>query len=383
MLPHRLLPRLALVVSAVSMLALSACSKAPQSEAPVRAVRTVVLSDTGGLLEREFAADIRARTESRLGFRVPGKVSQRLVALGQTVRAGQVLAQLDGQDLRLQQESARAGMAAAEAALSQAAADLKRFTELKAQGFISQAELDRHLTNHKTAEAALRQARAQSGVQGNQASYAALSADAAGVITSVELEPGQVVAAGTPVLTLAHDGPRDVVFAVPEDLVQRVRPLVGQAGGVKVRRWGSSEWLPATVREVAAATDPVTRTYQVKADVGRAGFELGQTATVMMRTPLRAPEGVRVPLTALAEREGRSVVWVLDPKAMTVQPVPVATADVSGNTVLVSRGVTPGQELVTAGVHVLSPGQKVKRYQATAAAVPAASMSPVAAAVKP
>jgi multidrug efflux system membrane fusion protein len=360
-------------------MALAACHKAPEAEPPARAVRTVVVNDTGGSLSREFAADIRARTESRLGFRVAGKVSRRLVELGQTVRAGQILAELDPNDLRLGQDAARAGLSAAEANLAQASADLKRFTELKAQGFISEAELDRHLTASKTAEASLRQARAQSGVQSNQAGYAALTADASGVITSVDLEPGQVVNAGTPVLTLAHDGPRDVVFAVPEDLAQRVRPLIGKAGGVQVRRWGTTDWLPATVREVAAATDPVTRTYQVKADVGRTGFELGQTATVMMSAPLRVPNGVRVPLHALAERDGRSVVWVLDPKSMTVQPVPVITGDVSGNMVLVAKGVTPGQELVTAGVHVLGPGQKVRRYQGAAESGMAASAPAMAA----
>jgi multidrug efflux system membrane fusion protein len=355
-----------LSLSTVCCLVLAGCSKAPESVPPIRSVRTVIATDTGGHLEREYAADIRARTESRLGFRVSGKVSHRLVELGQSVRVGQVLAQLDPQDLRLGEEAGRAGLAAAEANVAQAAADLKRFTELKSQGFISQAELDRHLTAAKTAEAALRQARAQSGVQSNQANYATLLADAAGVITSVELEPGQVVAAGSPVLTLAHDGARDAVFAVPEDMAPRLRQLVGQAGGVMVRRWGTASDVPATVREVAASADPVSRTYQVKADVGRAGFDLGQTASVTMQAPLRMPNGIRVPLQALAERNGRSVVWVLDPKSMTVQPVPVVTGDVSGNMVLVASGLTLGQELVTAGVHVLGPGQKVRRYQVTA-----------------
>jgi multidrug efflux system membrane fusion protein len=346
--------------SAVALL--SACSQEAPAPTPVRAVRTLMVSETGGVIEREFAADIRARTESRLGFRVPGKVARRLVELGQSVRAGQVLAQLDPQDLRLQQDAARAGLAAAEANATQANADLKRFTELKGQGFISEAELDRHVTAQRSADAALRQARAQAGVQGNQTSYAALVADVSGVITSVDLEPGQVVNAGLPVLTLAQDGPRDAVFAVPEDMGQAVRAFVGKPGGIKVRRWGTSEWVPATVRELAAAADPVTRTYQVKADVGKAGFELGQSASVAFNTPVRVAGGVRIPLNALAERNGQSVVWVLDPKALTVQPQPVFTADITGNVVLIAKGITPGQEIVTAGVHALSPGQKVRRY---------------------
>jgi len=352
---------------------LAGCGKKPVAEPPVRAVRTLVLAETGGVLEREFAAEIRARTESRLGFRVGGKVNRRLVELGQSVTRGQVLAQLDPQDLQLGQEAARAGLAAAEAQAAQAAANFKRFVELKAQGFISAAELERHDTMNKAAQASLRQARAQAGVQGNQASYAALTADAPGVITGVDLEPGMVVGEGMPVLTLAHDGPRDAVFSVPEDMGATVRGLIGKPGALKARRWGSQDWLPVTVREVAAAADPLTRTYLVKADVGRAGFELGQTATVVLNAPVRVAGGVRVPLNALAEREGKSVLWVLDGRAMTVTPVPVTTSDITGNVILISKGIQPGQEIVTAGVHVLTPGQKVRRYQASSAGARPAS----------
>lgn len=366
----------AFALSAALLMLLSACSKQQAQPEPIRAVRTLTITETGGVFEREFSADIRARTESRLGFRVPGKVSRRLVELGQPVRAGQVLAQLDPQDLRLQQDAARAGLAAAEANAQQAASDLKRFTELKAQGFISEAELERRATAMRAADAALRQARAQAGVQGNQTSYAALSADAPGVITSVDLEPGQVVNAGMPVLTLAHDGPRDAVFSVPEDLGQTVRPLVGKTGAIKVRRWGSTEWVPATVREVAAAADAVTRTFLVKADLGKAtGFELGQSATVAFDTPLRVAGGVRVPLHAVTELGGRSTVWVLDGQSMTVKPQTVITADITGNIILVAKGLTPGQEIVTAGAHTLSPGQKVRRYQPALPAGAASSVS--------
>ena len=357
------------------------CGKKPVAEPPVRSVRTLVLAETGGVLEREFAAEIRARTESRLGFRVGGKVNRRLVELGQTVTRGQVLAQLDPQDLQLGQEAARAGLAAAEAQAAQAAANYKRFVELKSQGFISAAELERHDTMNKSAQATLRQARAQAGVQGNQTSYAALTADAPGVITGVDLEPGMVVGAGMPVLTLAHDGPRDAVFSVPEDMGPTVRSLMGKPGALKARRWGTQNWVPVTVREVAAATDPLTRTYLVKADVGRAGFDLGQTATVVLNAPVRAAGGVRVPVNALPGRGGKSVLRLLDGNTRTVNPVPVKAKEITGNVILVSQGIQPGQEIVTAGVHVLTPGQKVRRYQApTDGAQPAA---PTASTVTP
>lgn len=356
------------------MAVLVGCQPAKAPESPVRAVRTLVISETGGTLDREFSGDIRARTETRLSFRVPGKITARQVELGQSVRPGQTLAQLDATDLRLNQQAAQAGLAAAEATAVQAAADLKRFQDLRAQGFISAAELDRHVTNNKNAQAQLTQARAQSSVQGNQAAYGTLTAGAAGVITSVDAEPGQVVAAGQPVVTLAHDGPRDVVFSVPEDMGPTVRPLVGKGGALKVRRWGSDQWAPATIREMAAATDPATRTFLVKADVNRLDAALGQTATVALAVPSRLQGGgVHLPLNALVEQGGKSAVWILDPKAMTVSRQLVTTAEVNGNIVLVASGLRPGQEVVTAGVHVLTQGQKVRRLQVSASAAAANS----------
>jgi multidrug efflux system membrane fusion protein len=373
------LGRVSVLMVSVLALSLAGCEKPKVPEAPVRSVRTLVIADTGGMIDREFSGEIRARVESRLSFRVPGKITQRQAELGQPVRRGQVLAQVDAADLRLGQDAARAGLMAAQAQAAQASADVKRFQDLRAQGFISAAELDRHQTALKSAEAALAQARAQSLVQGNQTGYAQLIADAAGVITSVDAEPGQVVSAGMPVVTLAHDGPRDVVFAVPEDMGAVLRPLVGKAGALKVRRWGSDRWVPGTIREMAAAADVVTRTLQVKADVGGLDATLGQTATVALAIPSRVPQGLRLPLHALVEHLGKSAVWVLDPQSMTVSRQSVVTAEVTGNIVVVAAGLRPGQEVVTAGVHVLMPGQKVQRLL-SATAMDASASTPAAAA---
>ena len=344
-----------------------ACHRAEPQEEAVRAVRTMVVQGQGSAIEREFSGEIRARLESRLSFRVPGKVVARPVNLGDTVKSGQLLAQLDAADLQLGQQAARAGLASAQAQASLAAADLKRFQELKAQGFVSPAMLERYQTASKSADAVVSQAQANALLQGNQAGYSQLLSDGAGVITSVDAEPGQVVAAGMPVLTLAHDGPRDVVFAVPDDMGMHLRKMVGQSGAMKVRLWGASQWLPATVREVAASADGVTRTLQVKADISTnvsTPLNLGQTATVALNVPSRAGQGLLVPLQALVEQNGQSSVWLLDGKTMTVKRQPVVTAEVSGNLVIVARGLEAGQEIVTAGVHVLAPGQKVKRLSA-------------------
>lgn len=349
------------VMFSLPLLLLAGCAKKEAAPEPVRAVRTVTASSGSTAATHDYAAEIKARTESRLGFRVAGKLQSRAVNLGDTVRAGQVLAQLDGQDLRLGQEAARAAVAAAQTNLDQVHADYKRFKELRDQGFIGAAELERRDTAVKTARAQLDQAKAQASVQGNQAGYATLVAGAAGVVTAVEAEPGQVVSAGTPVVRLAHDGPRDAVFAVPEDRVGALRQLLGQPGGVSLQMWGSGELLPATVREVSAAADPVTRTFQVKADLGSAPVRLGQTATLKVTNPAVAGV-IRLPLTAVAESQGKSVVWLLDKQAMTVRPQPVTVAGADGNTVVVAAGIKPGDEVVVAGTHVLTSGLKVKSF---------------------
>ncbi len=360
----RLVSLIALAGAIVMSAGLAACSKQEAAPEPLRAVRTMVVGRDAAGGEAVYAAEIRARTESRLGFRVAGKLMSRPVELGQAVRKGQLLAELDVADLGLGAEAAQAAVRAAQVNAEQAASDFKRFEDLHAQGYISAADLERRQNTVRTAQATLEQARAQAAVQGNQARYSKLLADVSGVVTAVEAEPGAVLGAGTPVVRLAQDGPRDVVFQVPEDQVGALRVLLGKAGALRVTLWGADgKPLAATLREVAAAADPVGRTFLAKASLGKDAGEvrLGQTATVSLNRPVR--EDVRrLPLSAVAESGGRSVVWVLDAAAMSVQPVPVVTGTPDGNQVVVTEGLQPGQEIVTAGLHVLTPGQKVVRY---------------------
>lgn len=368
-----------MVLALAAVTALAACSRQEPAPDPIRAVRTVTIQSQSAAASWEYAGEIRARTESRLGFRVGGKIVSRRADLGDSVKAGQMLAQLDAQDLKLGQDSARAAMAAAQVNHEQAQADYKRFKDLRDQGFISSAELERRDTALKAAKAQLDQALAQSSVQGNQATYATLAADANGVITGVDAEPGMVVAAGAPVVRLAHDGPRDVVFAVPEDKVQTLRQLAAQPGRFKVRLWGDNAApLPAAIREIAGSADPVTRTFLVKADIGSAAVRLGQTATVVVDLP--PAQGIaKLPLSALKEEQGRTVVWVVDRQSMTVQQQSVTLAGADGNEAVVAGGLAPGQLVVTAGVHVLNPGQKVKLYAEATAPPPAARTTAAAA----
>jgi len=340
---------------------LAACKQAPPPPEPIRAVKVMEVGTGTYGTALEYAGEVKARVESRLGFRVAGKITRRQAEVGQHVQPGTVLAQLDPKDYQLAAEAARAQANAALTNRDLAAADLKRYQGLRAQNFISEAELQRRESTFKSAQAQLEQSQAQVASQGNQERYTNLVADVAGIITAIEAEPGQVVSAGTPVVRIAVDGSRDVVFAVPEDRAAYIK-----AGSpVAIRSWADNgHAMEGTVREVAAAADAVTRTYAVKVAIDAATAPpLG--ATVYAQPKALSQVGrqvVKLPTSAL-RREGQgTAVWVLDKTSMTVrsQPVQVATAD--GNEAVIADGVTPGMLVVSAGVHVLSPGQKVTIY---------------------
>lgn len=366
---------LALSLAAV-LVGLGACSKPPAAEEPVRAVKVLTVGTGAVTTGNEFAGEVRARLESRLGFRVAGKLIERPAEVGQRVQAGQVLARLDAQDYQLALDAARAQQASALTQRDLAAADFKRFKDLREQNFISSAELERREAALKAAQAQLDQAQAQAAVQGNQARYTTLVADRAGVVTAVEAEVGQVVSAGTPVLRLAFDGARDVVFAVPEDRLALVRMGLP----VKLRLWPERQELHGKVREVAASADPVTRTYQVKVaiDDKQAMPPLGATVTVVAQAGAvaaasGAPAVIKLPTSALRQEGQGSAVWVLDTATMSVRSQAVQVAAADGNEAVISAGLTPGMQVVSAGVHVLSPGQKVTLYKAPAAVLPVAA----------
>ena len=365
------IPRQAPLWSAIllAIVVLAGCARGEAQPEPVRAVKVFTVAAAGLTVQQEFAGEVRPRIESRLGFRVGGKIIQRQAEVGPEVKAGAVLAQLDPQDYRLATEAARAQVAAALTNRDLAAADFKRYVALRDQNFISGAELERRESTLKAAQAQLDQAQAQLAAQGNQARYTNLVADVSGVITAVEAEPGQVVAAGTPVVRIAVAGPRDVQFAVPEDKLAGVRP--GTEVAVKV--WAGNETLAGRVREVAASADPVTRTYSVKVSLaGSSQPPLGATAAVLPQAagPATAT-AIRIPTSALRQVGQGSAVWVLDRQTMTVQVQPVEVASADGNEAVIASGLAPGMQVVSAGVHVLAPGQKVTVWQDKTSAAPA------------
>ena len=358
---------------ALGVSALIACSKTEAPKEPLRAVKVITIAGSNLNVEGVYSAEIRARVESRLGFQVGGKLLQRSVEPGQRVAAGQLLAQIDARDYQLAAQSAQAQLSAAQSQRDLAAAEYKRFEALKAQNFISGAELERRETALKAADASLNQAKAQAQAQSNQASYASLSASHAGVVTAVDGEVGQVVSAGQPIVRLAHDGPRDAVFAVSEQMVMGLK--LGQA--MQATLLSTGQILNGKVRELAASADPVTRTFAVKLSLADStNLPLGVTVNVHAGPTVgNAPLVIKLPTSALRQEGQSTVVWVLDEATMTVNTQAVQLGMVDGNEVVIQSGLKPGQKVVSAGVHVLAPGQKVTLYGAAASA---ATLAPAA-----
>lgn len=352
------------ITAVVVALALSACSRQEAAQEPIRAVKLLTVGGSALNLQGEYAAEVRARIESRLGFRVGGKLVQRQAEVGQRVNAGQVLAQIDAQDYQLGAQAAMAQVSAAQTQRDLALSDFKRYESLKAQNFISGAELERREATLKAAEATLTQAKAQAQSQTNQANYTHLNATTAGVVTGIEAEIGQVVAAGQPVVRLAHDGPRDAVFSVSEQAVLAIKP--GQAMQAVLSSTG--QVLQGRVREVGASADPVTRTYLVKLALDKAEqLPLGATVNVLAgQLPGSQAAAIKLPTSALRQDGNATAVWVFDPASMSVRSQAVQLGPIEENQVVIVSGLTPGQKVVSAGVHVLTAGQKVTEYGAAA-----------------
>jgi multidrug efflux system membrane fusion protein len=361
-------PAGAVAVAVAISLLLAACAKEAVKVEEIRPVRVLVLTSSNVGINAEFPGEVRARVESRLAFRVPGKITARKVDPGTVVTRGQVLMQLDPQDLRLSQAQARAALTAVETSRDLAKAELKRYQELRVKNFVSGAVLDQKLSAWKAAQAQVDAAQAGYFGQSNQAGYATLVADVDGVVTAVDAEVGSVVAPGTPVVRVAKAGDKEIVIGLPEDKVDTLRKVQD----VTVRLWANpNAVIPGKVREVSPVADPATRTYAVKVSIpdSAADVKLGMTALVQFASTTAAPL-IRVPLTALFHENATTSVWVVENGA--VKLVPVQIGGTAGNDVVLAGGVTPGQTVVTAGVNLLKPGQKVKILAAEQPATPAA-----------
>jgi len=330
-----------------------ATSATPKPARPVQVQRVAYQSEDAS---REFVGVIRARYETDVGFRVAGKITARVVNVGDRVRAGDVIARLDPQDLRLQVESAQAELGAATSNLTQTTADEARFATLKARGYAAISDYDRKKAAMDEASGRLERAQRALDLARNQLAYAELAADADGVITATPAEPGQVVAIGQPVVRLARHGEVEAVIALPETWLAEARE--SQAA---VRLWsGPQRRYAARLRELSPQADPMTRTYAARFTIEDPdnNVALGMTATVTLSHAADAPVA-KLPLSAILNRGKGPAVYVVDQSGeLGLRSVTVAsfTADAA----LVTSGVSEGDRVVTLGVQKLDPGQRVR-----------------------
>jgi multidrug efflux system membrane fusion protein len=345
----------------IILVLLGGCGReAEPPPADIRTVRAEQVATTlagGGI---RYAGEVRARHETVLAFRVAGRVSSREVEVGTPVKAGQVIASLDPQDYALALRAAEAQLTAAEAEALLAQQELERFSELRAQNFIAQSELDRRRTAADAAQARARQLRADVARQANQRSYTRLTAPHAGVMTSIDFEAGQVVAVGQPLAQLARNGEKEVRIDVPENALDALRA----AETLTVRLWALPDrTYTGRLRELSPMADATSRTYSARVSLLQpdAAVKLGMTATV--EAGREAAAALSVPQSALFRVNGQPQVWVVDRQTGKVAARVVQVASLTGERAAIASGLAAGEWVVTAGVHKLAPGQLVRLTQ--------------------
>lgn len=348
-------PRIA--ATALIALTLAGCTEPAPPAPQVRAVRTVTVGGRAAGETVSLTGHVRARDQASLAFRLDGRILERPVNVGDVLQPGQLIARLDPHNQQNALRSAQANLSAAEAMLTQARLTFGRQQELLRNGWAPRARFDEAQQALQAAQAQVDSAQAQLRIAEDQLGYTTLSADAPGAVTAVGAEPGEVVRAGQMIVQLARQGGRDAVFDVPEQLI-RTAPRdpavqIALTDDPKVTATGR-------VREVAPQADAATRTFQVKVGITEPPEAMRLGSTVTGRIQLAAPPGVEVPASALTEANGRPAVWVVDPQSQTVSLRNVDVAQYDPASVVVSQGLESGEVVVTAGVQVLRPGQKVR-----------------------
>lgn len=349
-----------MILAAMALL-IAACDKAPAPQPEtVRLVKIFEVTAQSPVSVLVLAGEVRARYESPLAFQVGGKVVERSVNLGEAVKTGQLLAQIDATDYELPARAAAAAVTAARADLALAETELTRYRALVEKGYISATALDQKQTVADAARARFKAADAEHDVARRRVEYTTLTADADGVVTAMELNVGQVVGAGQMVFKIARDGSREIEVHVPEADLTRVRT----AREFKVTLNAQpDEIIKGKLRELSAAADPLTRTYVTRIAVDAAhgelhALQLGMSATVS--DVQDAASVLRLPLAAIVSRNGKPQVWKWDATSSTVHAVDVRTGALDGDGVLIESGITPGDVIVSAGANLLRESQLVR-----------------------
>lgn len=353
---------------------LAACSGPPAPVAAVKPVFVTTVSQASLGQARAFTSVVRARVETELGFRTGGKVTERLVEVGDLVKAGQPLARLDPADYQLAMRAAADQVQAASVDAQQAASDEARFGRLLADGSVGAADHERQQARADAAAARLDQARRQLDLARNREGYATLVAPYAGVVTALRFELGQVVTEGLPVLSLARDGEREIVADLPEEWVGRVRTLAASA-----TPWHDAKSpLQLVLREVSPLATAQGRTFRVRyaaAPQSRAqvsALPLGSTMQLNLSGPPVGPAATVLPVTALVKASGAAGVWMLDAKGsgLVFKPVQVVGTDDAWVRV---TGLTAGSQVVSIGAQKLDAGITVRAVERAPDAEPASA----------
>ena len=347
------------VFAAVLPFAVVACGEKhptdPRTEAPL--VRAAVVQGVAPL-SRSYTGVVAARVQSDLGYRVPGKVLERLVDVGQTVKRGQPLMRIDPVDLKLAAHAQQEAVAAARARAKQAADDEARYRDLRPSGAVSASAYDQAKAAADAARAQLSAAEAQADVALNASRYTELVADGDGVVTETLAEPGQVVNAGQVVVRLAHAGRREAVIQLPET----VRPAVGSTAqatlfgkdGVRV---------PAKLRQLSDAADRLTRTFEARyvLEGELANAPLGSTVTIQVADGQPAAQGgLQVPIGALFDAGKGPGVWIIDGNPAKVSWRPVSVQRLEDDRASIDGQVKQGDRIVALGAHLLREGASVR-----------------------
>lgn len=348
--------KLNIYVSLALIACLSACEKPADKPAAPRPALVMTIKQDGALATMGIVGEVKARYDSAQGFRVAGKIIERKVEVGALVKKGQTLARLDSADANLAVQANTADIAAAEAQLSLAKANLDRQRQLIDKKFISAAALDSYEAAYKSAQARVQQSKAQTAASGNQSRYTTLSADRDGIVTMIRAEPGQVVAAGEVVAQIIDPKQLEVQIPIPESRMSHL--AVGDEA--TMRLWAKREKVyQAKVREISPMADAVTRTFLVKLSILDADEEvrLGMTAGVRFSTEIQSV--IVVPSPAVIEQNHQATVWVVDNQNQ-VHPKNVEVSSYREDGALIKSGLQIGDKIVVAGAQALTPGQIVR-----------------------
>ncbi|MEQ8201817.1 MAG: efflux RND transporter periplasmic adaptor subunit [Syntrophomonadaceae bacterium] len=332
------------------------------NEEPLQ-VRSMVVQMDSGDQEFKYPGEVHGRYESLLAFRVNGKILTRNVDVGSTVKPGDILMQVDSSDSQLSVQIGEATLASVESKMKLAQDNMDRSKALYEAEALSKAQYDAAVDTDKAAESAYHQAQAQLQQLSNQLQYCSLQADSAGTIATINVETGQFVAAGTPVIKLVQDGEREVEVNVPENRID----ALGKATGIKVTFWS----LPGTVvegrvREVSPVANPVARTFRVRIGLidPPADLKIGMTSSVkLIISRLEPVSFATIPLSAIYQTGDSPAVWVIENETVQLRNIEIAAF--TQDQVKVSKGLNDGERIVTAGVNKLLAGQKVKLFESS------------------